>query len=77
MLENRYQNYEQGVLDEQTPEFVKCYKSLSEERHYRYGELIDHFKTVYKSKASINARIRNKALFRQTGNVYIKVIANG
>jgi len=75
MLDNRYNNYEQGILEEQKPEFQKCYRALSEERHYKYGELINHFKSVY-SRGSINSRIKNKALFRPSGNVYIKVVAN-
>tara|TARA_R110002020_G_scaffold151318_1_gene328366 strand:- start:275 stop:1498 length:1224 start_codon:yes stop_codon:yes gene_type:complete len=75
MLENRYNNYEQSVLDEQNPEFKKCYRALSEERHYKYGELINHFKSVY-SKGSMNSRIKNKALFRPSGNVYFKVVPN-
>ena len=75
MLENRYNNYEQGILDEQNPEFKKCYRALSEERHYKYGELINHFKSVC-SKGTANGRIKNKALFRKSANVYFKAVAN-
>ena len=75
MLDNRYNNYEQGILDEQSPEFKKCYRALSEERHYKYGELINHFKSVC-SKGTANGRIKNKALFRKSANVYFKAVAN-
>jgi len=75
MLDNRYNNYEQSILEEQKPEFKKCYRALSEERHYTFQELVDHFKPVA-SKGTVNNRLKVKALFRKSGNVYFKVVPN-
>jgi len=75
MLDNRYNNYEQGVLDEQKPDFKKCYRSLSEERHYTFEELVAHFKPVA-SRGTVNNRLKVKALFRKSGKVYYKAVPN-
>ena len=75
MLDNRYNNYEHGVLDEQKPDFKKCYRALSEERHYTFQQLVEHFRTVA-SKGTVNTRLKLKALFRKSGNVYFKNVPN-
>ena len=74
MLENRYSNYEDEVLNMESKEFVKCYKTLIPQRHYTHTELKNHFKTVYSSPTSINARIKNTALFKSSGKAYLKNI---
>jgi len=76
MLENRYQDYDQDILNEQSEAFRKCYRTLSEEKHYRHTDLKEHFKNVYRSPTTINSRIKNTTLFKHSGNVYYKAIHN-
>ena len=74
MLDNRYQNYEQQILDEQKPEFIKCYRTLSEEKSYKAKELEKIFEPVYKRRQLYN--LLKTALFRKVGTEYQKTVPN-
>jgi len=74
MLDNRYHNYEQQVLDEQRPEFIKCYRTLSEEKSYQAKELVKIFENVC-SRRTLYQRF-NTALFRKVGTLYEKTVPN-
>ena len=75
MLDNRYQNYEQQILDEQKPEFIKCYRTLSEEKSYEAEELVTIFQNVF-SRGTLYARLKTP-LFKKVGKRYDKTVPNG
>lgn len=76
MLDNRYQNYEQQVLDEQRPEFIKCYRTLSEEKSYQPKDLEKIFVDTNVVSRRQLYNLFKTALFRKEGKRYEKTVPN-